>query len=211
MIFKDPSLMSHFSIQNHPVVVQSLSRVRLFVTSWTAAGQASVSFTISCSLLKLMSIESVMPSNHLILCIPFSCPQSFPASGSFPDRQLFASGVQSIGTSASASVFKMNIQGWFPLGLTDLITLLSKGLSRVFSRPTTGKYQFFGAQPSHGLTLTSVHDYWKNHSFDCIDLWASLVAQMVKNLPALQETWIQSLGWEDTLEKAMATHSSIFT
>ena len=157
-----------------------------------------------------MSIKSVMPPNHLILCIPFSsCPQSFPASGSFPDRQLFASGVQSIGTSASASVFKMNIQGWFPLGLTDLIILLSKGLSRVFSSPTTGKYQFFDAQPSHGLTLTSVHDYWRNHSFDCIDLWASLVAQMVKNLPAMQETWVQSLGWEDTLEKAMATHSSI--
>ena len=170
MIFKDPSLTSHFSIQNHPVVIQSLSRVRLFVTSWTAAGQVSVAFTISWSLIKLMSIESVMPSNHLSLCIPFSSrPQSFPASGSFPDRQLFASGVQSIGTSASASVFKMNIQGLFPLGLTDLISLLSKGLSRAFSSPTTGKHQFFGAQPSHGLTLTSVHDYWKNHSFD---LWA---------------------------------------
>ena len=211
MIFKDPSLTSHFSIQNHPLIVQSLSCVWLFVTSWTAAAQASMSFTISGSLLKLMSTESVMPPNHLILFIPFSsCPQSFPASGSIPDRQLFASGVQSIRTSASASVFKMNIQGWFPLGLTDLITLLSKGLSRVFSSPTTGKYEFFGAQPSHGLTLTSVHDYWKNHSFDCLDLWASLVAQMVKNLPAVQETWVQFLGWEDLLEKGMATHSSIF-
>ena len=146
--------------------VQSLSCVWLFVTH-----QASLSITNSWSSPKPMSIESVMPSNHLILCIPFSsCPQSFPASGSFPDRQLFVSGVQSIGTSASASVFKMNIQGWFPLGLTDLIILLSKGLSRVFSSPTTGKYQFFDAQPSHGLTLTSVHDYWRNHSFDCIDL-----------------------------------------
>ena len=155
MIFKDPSLMSHFSIQNHPVVVQSLSRVRLFVTSWTAAGQASVSFTISCSLINLMSIESVMPSNHLILCIPFSCPQSFPASGSFPDRQLFASGVQSIGTSASASVFKMNIQGWFPLGLTDLITLLSKGLSRLFSSITVWKHQFLRAHFYFSLS------YWR--------------------------------------------------
>ena len=97
--------------------VQFSCSVQLFATPWTAACQASLSISNSQSLLKLMSIKSVMPPNHLILCIPFSsCPQSFPASGSFPDRQLFASGVQSIGTSASASVFKMNIQGWFPLG-----------------------------------------------------------------------------------------------
>ena len=144
--------------------------------------------------------------------MPFSFwLQYFSASGSFLMSRLFASGGQSIGASASAPVPRMNIQDWFPLGLTGLISLQSKGLSRVFSSPTTGKYQFFDAQPSHGLTLTSVHDYWRNHSFDCIDLWASLVAQMVKNLPAMQETWVQSLGWEDTLEKAMATHSSIFT
>ena len=110
------------------VVVQSLSRVWPFVTPWTAARQASLSFLISWSLLKLMSLESVMPSNHLILCHPFSSGlQSFPASGSFPMSRLFASG-QSIG--ASASVLPMNIQGWFPWGLTGLISLLSKGLSR---------------------------------------------------------------------------------
>ena len=74
------------------------------------------------------------------------CLQSFPASGSFPMSQLFARGGQSIG--ASASVLPMNIQGWFPLGLTDLIYLLSKGLSRVFSRTTFRKHQFFSAQPS---------------------------------------------------------------
>ena len=62
----------------------------------------------------------------------------------------------------------------------------------------------------YSLTLISIRDYWKNHSFDCLDLWASLVAQMVKNLPAVQETWVQFLGWEDLLEKGMATHSSIF-
>ena len=79
--------------------------------SWTAACQASLSFTISRSLLKLMSIESVMSSNHLILCHPFSsCSQSFPASGSFPMSQFFISGGQSIGPSASASVLPMNIQ-----------------------------------------------------------------------------------------------------
>ena len=80
--------------------------------------------------------------------IPFSsCPQSFPASGSFPMSQFFASGGQSIGVSASASVLPMNIQGWFPLGWTGLI-LQSKGLSRVFSNTTIQKHQFFSAQPS---------------------------------------------------------------
>ena len=122
----------------------SLSRVQLFVTAWTATCQASLSFTISWSLLKLMSIESVMSSNHLILFIPLSyCLQSFPASGSFPVSQLFASGGQSTGASASVSVLPMNIQDWFPLTLTGLVTLQSKGLSRVFSNTTVQKHQFF--------------------------------------------------------------------
>ena len=125
-------------------VVQSLSRVPLFVTPWTAAYPASLSFTISWSLFKLRSIELVMPSNHLILCSPFSsCPQSFPVSGSYPVSWLLASGGQSIGASASASVLPVNIQGWFPL---ELISLLSKGLSRIFSS-TVWKHQFFSAQP----------------------------------------------------------------
>ena len=99
--------------------------------------------------------------------IPFSsCLQSFPASGCFLVSWLFESGGQSIGVSASASVLPMNIQGWSPLGWTGLISLLSKELSRVFSNTTIQKHQFFGIQPSYGPTLTSVHDYWKNHSFD---------------------------------------------
>ena len=78
---------------------------------------------------------------------PFSsCPQSFPASESFPNSWLFPSGGQSIRASAAASVLPMNIQGWFPLGLTDLISLLSKGLTRVFSNSTVQKHQFFGSQ-----------------------------------------------------------------
>ena len=90
--------------------VQSLSHVRLFATPWTAC-QVSLSITNSWSLLTLMSIELVMPSNHLILCHPLSsCLQSFPASGSFPMSQLFPSGGQSIGVSASTSVLPMNIQ-----------------------------------------------------------------------------------------------------
>ena len=100
--------------------------------------------------------------------IPFSsCPQSFPASGSFPMSQLFASGGQSFGASASASVLPMNTQDWSPLGWTGWISLQSKGLSRVFSNTTVQKHQFFGAQLSlYNPTLTSIHDYWKNHSFD---------------------------------------------
>ena len=96
-----------------------------------------------------MSIELVMPSNHLFLSCPFSsCPQSFPTWGSFQMSQLFEIGGQSIGASSSTSVLPMNIQGWFPLGLTDLISLQSRGLSRVFSNITVWKHQFLGAQPS---------------------------------------------------------------
>ena len=119
-----------------------------FATLWTSAGQASLSFTISQSLLRLMSIEMVMLFNHLILCAPFSsCLQSFPAPGSFPMSHFFASGGQSSGVSASASVLPMNIQDWFPLGLTGLISLQSKGLS-VFSCTTIQKHWFFSAQLS---------------------------------------------------------------
>ena len=97
--------------------VQSLSRILLFSTPWTAALQASPSITNSQSLLKLMSIESVMPSSHLIFCHPLSSRlQSFLTSGSFQMSLLFTSGGQSIGVSASASVLPMTIQDWFPLG-----------------------------------------------------------------------------------------------
>ena len=119
---------------------------------WTAAHQTSLSFIICRSLFKVMSIKSVMPYNHLIFCHPLpllssqeGCWESLPASGSFPVSRRFPSGGQSIGASASASVLPMNIQGWFHLGLTGLISLQSKGLSRVFPRTTIWKHQFFGA------------------------------------------------------------------
>ena len=96
-----------------------------------------------------MSIELIIPSNHFILChFLSSCPPSFPASGSFPMSQLFASGGQSIGALASTSVLPMNIQGWFPLVLTGLVSLLSMERSRVFSSNTVRKHQFFSTQPS---------------------------------------------------------------
>ena len=129
--------------------VQSLHSVWLFVTLWTAACQASLFITNSRSPPKLMFIESVMPSNHLILVVPFSSHlQSFPASGSFPMSQFFASGGQSIGVSASTSVLPMNTQDWSPLGWTRWISLQYKGLSRVFSNTTVQKHQFFGTQLS---------------------------------------------------------------
>ena len=93
------------------IVVQSLSRVQLSVTPWTSAPQASLSFTISWSLFKLMSIKSVMPSDHPILRHPFSsCLQSFPASGAFLMSPLFISGGQSIGASTSVSVLPLDTQ-----------------------------------------------------------------------------------------------------
>ena len=96
----------------------------------------------------------------------FSCPQSFPASGSFPMSQFFASGGQSIGVSVSASVLPMNIQDWFPLGWTGLISLQSKGLSR--SSPTSQFKSINSLVLSflHSPTLTSIHDYWKNRSLN---------------------------------------------
>ena len=124
----------------------------LLRTPWTPALQASLSITSSRSLLRLMSIESVMPSNHLILCHPFSsCPQSFPAS--------FVSGGQSIGVSVSVSVLPMNIQGWFPLGLTVWISFLSKGLKSLLQHYSSKASilrcsAFFIVQLSHPYMTT---------------------------------------------------------
>ena len=112
-------LREHASRQTVCQSVQSFSRVQLFVTPWTAARQASLFIANSQSLLKLMSTESMMPSNHVILCRPLLfCLQSFPASGSFLMSQFFTWGGQSIGASASASVLPMNTQDWSPLGWT---------------------------------------------------------------------------------------------
>ena len=115
--------------------VQSLSCVWLFATPWIEARQASLSITNSWSLLKLMSLESVIPSNHILLYCPLLLLSSiFLSIRVFPVSQFFPSGGWSIGVSASASVLPMNIQDWSPLELTALISLQSKGLSRVFSK-----------------------------------------------------------------------------
>ena len=131
------------------VQFKSLSHVWPFAVPWTAACQ------LLCPSPAPGACSNSWPSSrwcHPTISssvIPFSsCLQSFPASGSFPMSQFFASGGQSIGVSASASVLPINIQNRFPLGLTGLISLQSKGFSRVFSNTSVQKLQFFGAQPS---------------------------------------------------------------
>ena len=124
--------------------VQSLSRVWLFVTPWIASCQASLSITNSWSSLKLMSIESVMPSSHLILCRPLLLlPPILPASESFPMSQHFTRGGQSTRVSALASFLPKKSRGWSPSEWTGWISLQSKGLSRIFSNTTVQRHQFF--------------------------------------------------------------------
>ena len=127
--------------------VQSFSHAQLFATPWTAACQASLSITNSGILLKLMSIELVMPSNHLILCHPrLLLPSIFPSIRVFSNESVLR--IRWPGVSASASVLPMNIQDWFPLGLTCWSSLQSKGLSRVFSNNTVQKHQLISTQTS---------------------------------------------------------------
>ena len=133
------------NIQNF-VSVQLLSHVWFFVTPWIPCFPVLHYLP---SLFKLMFIKSVMPSNHLILCRSLLLlPSVFPASGSFPTSHFFALGGQNTGASDPESVPPKNIQDWFPFGLTGLISLKSKGLSRVFSNITVQNHQFFGIQPS---------------------------------------------------------------
>ena len=146
----------------------SLSHIQLFATPWTAACQAC----------QFISPTTEVYSNSCPLSwwchptisssiVPFSSwPQSFPASGSFPMSRLFASDGHSIGVSPSKSVLPMNIQDWFPLGWTGWISLQSKGLSRVFSNTTVLRINASVLSFLYSPNLTSIHDYWKNHSLD---------------------------------------------
>ena len=145
------SLVNYYS---NNAVVRLPSRVRLFATPWTAACQASLSLTISRSLSKFMSLHRwCHPTISSSVALFSFYLQSFPASGTFLMNQLFTSGDQSTGASASASVLPVNIQGWFLLRLIGL-TLLSKRLSRVLSCTTVWNHQFFGTLPS---LLSSSH------------------------------------------------------
>ena len=145
-LFLRDLLKSYIYLPLFVVVVQSLSHVQLFAIPWTGAHQTSLLFTISQSMLEVRSRDSVMTSNDLHLCHPLLL------SSFFLNNRVFSSGLallircQNIGVSASASVLPMNIQGWFSLGLAGLISLLFKGLSRIFSSTTIQKHQFFCTQ-----------------------------------------------------------------
>ena len=143
-------MCNFLSIASGPISsVQLLSHVQLFVTPWTAECQASLSITNSQGLLKLMSIESVMPSKHLILCHPLLLlPSIFPIIRVFSNESDLCIRCQSIGAWASVSVPPMNIQDWLPLVLTGFISLQSKGLWTVYSNTIVQKHQFFSLQPS---------------------------------------------------------------
>ena len=180
------------------VVVHSPSHVHLFETPWTVACQASLSFTGSQNLLNSCLLNQWCHPTISPSVAPFSCClQSFLASGSVLMSQLFISGGQSTGALASASVLPMNIQGWFPLGLTGLISLQSEGLSRVFSSTTIWKHQFFGTQcflwpkSIHLLSITLVLGESKTRVMEPLP---SLVSWLVV-LGSLPKS-IDATGWE---------------
>ena len=202
------SVFSMNSVRNTGRSFQSLSHVRLFATPWTAACQPFLSITNSQSLLRLMSVESMMSSSHLILCCPlFSHLQSLWASGSFQISQFYPSGGQSVGVSAS--VLPMNTQDWFSLGWTGWISLQSKGLSRVFSNPTVQKASTLWCS---AFFISNIHwiiekarefqtniyfcfiDYAK--AFDCVDhnkLWKILKEMGIPDhLICLLRNWLRS-------------------
>ena len=146
--------------------VQLFSCVQLLATPWTAAHQASLSITNSRSLLKLMSIKLVTPSNHLILCHSLLLPPS-----TFPSIRVFSK--ESVlrirwpkDWNFSFSISPSNEYSGFPLQLTGWISLQSKGPSRVFSNTTVQSINFSALSFVYAPTLTSIHDYWKNHRFD---------------------------------------------
>ena len=145
--WQEPINISVVSVQF--ISVQLLSHVQLFATPWTVACQASLFITNSQSLLKLMSIELVMSSNHLILCCPLLLLLSiFLSIRVFSNESVLHIRWPKIWSFSSASILPMNIQDWFPLGWTGWIPLQSKGLSRVFSNTTVQKHQFFSTQLS---------------------------------------------------------------
>ena len=141
------------------------------VIPWTVAHQATLSITNSWSLLRLMSIELVMPSKHLILCHPLLLlPSIFSSIRVFSTESVLRIRWPKYWISASASVYPMNIQDWFPLGLTGLISLLSKDSQESSPTPKFESINFSVLSFLYGPTLTSIHDSWKNHSFDYMDL-----------------------------------------
>ena len=147
--------------------IQSLSHVQLLETPWTATRQASLSITNSQSLLKPMSIALVMPSKHLTLCCPLLLPPSiFPSIRIFSNESVLHIRWPKYWSFSSSISPSKEYSGLISFRWTGWISLQSKGLSRVFSNTTVQKHHFFSTQLSLSPTVTSIHDYWKNYSFD---------------------------------------------
>ena len=173
--------------------VHSLSHVWLFATPWTAACQVFMSITNSWNLFKLMSIESVMPSNHLILCHPFLLqPSALPSIRVFSNESVLCIRWPGIGVSSTESVLPMNIQDWFPLGWNGCISLQPKWLSRFFFNTTVQKDQYSVFSFLYSPTLTSIHDYWKNHSFDYFAFVGKVMSLLLNTLSRLVITILPS-------------------
>ena len=155
--------------------VQSVSHVWLWATPWTAACQASLSITNSTQIMSLHKPMSLSRWCHPTISssvVPFSSRlQSFPASGSFPMNRFFTSGGQSVGVSASASVLPVNIQDWFPLGLTGWSPCSPRDSQESSPAPQLKSLSSSVLSFLYGPTLTSIHDYWKNHRFDSMGLY----------------------------------------
>ena len=148
--------------------IQLLSRVWLFVTPWTAAHQASLSITNTWSLLKLMSIKSVMPSSHLILCCPLLLlPSIFPSIRVFSNESTLRIRWPKYWSFSFSINLPMNVQDWFPLGLTGLISLQIQGtLKNLLQHHSLKASNSLALSFLYSPNLTSIHDHWKNNSFD---------------------------------------------
>ena len=225
-------------VPRHFSSVQSLSRVRLFVTPWTTAHQASLSITNSWSLPKLMSIESVLPSNHLILGCPLLLlPSIFPNIRVFSNESALASGDQSIGMSASTSVLPVNTQDWFPLAWTGWISLPSKGLSSFLQHHSSKasvllRSAFFTVQLSHPYMTTRKVPrrlvkcysgcicFWLRRTSESVD-WIKHMAfpnvgepQSINQRPEQNRDWMRgnlSCGREELDKLTSWAHSACLT
>ena len=154
----------------HIVAVQSLSNVRLFATSWTTADQASLSFTLSRSLLKLKSLESMKPSNNLVLCCPLLLISIFPSIRVFSSKSALCIRWPKYWNFNFSFNSSNKYSTLISYRITGLISLQSKGLSRVFSNTTVQNVSSLMLSLLYGPPLTSIDDYWKNCSFDHMDL-----------------------------------------
>ena len=179
------------------IVVQFLSHVWLFATPWMSACRDSPSFTITQSILTVMSIDWVISANHLILCCTFSnCPQSFPALGSFPKSWLFE--IYGLSTKAWTSVLPMNICRWLPLGLTVWSPLIQHTFKSLFQHYVHRVHSLL-LSFLYGPTLTSVHDSWKTIA---LIIWTFVSKVMSQLFNMLSRFVIASLsGWNQVYQE----------